>query len=102
QLALHIRCWTTFDETELQLRSGLDDVLHARRIVDTRKLNDDAIAALRRDQRLGDAKGVYTIPDRLDGVIDRVALDRARRRRFHFHAHRTIGRAADIERCEFI
>ena len=39
------------------------------------KLDDDAVAALRRDVRLGDAEGVDAVVDRLDRVRDRVALD---------------------------
>ena len=35
-----------FDDAELELRGGLDDVLDAGRIVDAGKLDDDAVAAL--------------------------------------------------------
>ena len=58
----------------MKLRRGLDDVLHARRIVDAGKLDDDAIAALRRDERLGDAEGVDAVADGLDGVLDGVLV----------------------------
>ena len=66
--AVGVGAGLAFDEAELELRGGLDDVLDAGRIVDAGKLDDDAVAALRCDVRLGDAEGVDAVVDRLDRV----------------------------------
>src|SRR6185369_14349114 len=64
-----VRAGRSLDQAELKNGGGLDDVLHARRIVDTGELDDDAVAALRGDDRLCDAEGVDAVADRLDGVL---------------------------------
>src|SRR5258708_3140613 len=47
-----------FDQAELELRGGLDDVLDAGRVVHAGELDDDTVAALRRDDRLRYPQGV--------------------------------------------
>src|SRR6185436_2314940 len=70
-----------FHDAELQLRRRLDDVLHARRIVDARELDVDAVLALEDDDRLRHAERVDAAADRLDRLLDRVALQLRRSRR---------------------
>ena len=95
---LRVAAGIAFDEAELELGGRLDDVLHARRVVDAGQLDDDAIAAFGRDVRLRDAEGVDAVVDRLDRVGDRVALDGRLRRRLHLELHRSFGRPAGVER----
>ncbi len=97
-----IRGRLAFDQAELKLRRRLDDVLHARRIVDPGQLDDDAVVALRRDVRLGHAEGVDAIVDRLHRMRDRVALDGRQRGGLHLELHRPFGRAAHVERRDVV
>src|SRR5207253_5303552 len=97
-----VRLRLAFDEAELQLGRGADDVFDAGRIVDAGELDDDAVAALRSDERLGDDEGVHAVADGLDGVLDGVALDRRLRGRLHPELHRPFGGAAHLERAEVV
>src|SRR5436189_289090 len=88
-----------FDEAELQLRGRLDDVLHARRVVDARELDDDTVVRFRNDDRLRDAQRVDAAIDRLDGLRHRVALELRLRLRLHVEAEAVADRR-DLERRE--
>ena len=66
---------TRVDKLKLQLCLGLHDVLHARRIVNARKLDQNFVLSgppvlLKHD--LSDSKLVNAIADGIDGLIDRL------------------------------
>ena len=66
----------------------LDEVLDALGVVDSRKLHEDPIGALARDQRLGDAELVHAVSDRLEGLRDGVV--------FHLPARRVLQREGPL------
>jgi hypothetical protein len=57
-------------ESEFKLRSPFEELVHLRRIADSRELDNDTTRALLLDRRLSQAKLIDTITDDLDRTID--------------------------------
>jgi hypothetical protein len=61
-------------DLEFQERGFLDHILGTARVVDARKLDDDAVIARLLDQRLGNTELVDAGPDHLESAVDCLTL----------------------------